>query len=78
MTFRQETLSTHNELRKKHGAPALSWSNDLEAGATKWAQHLAKTDRMEHQQNVLEGENIAMAGGKLVYKSSLVVQSQYV
>eukprot|EP00111_Clytia_hemisphaerica_P007615 TCONS_00022143-protein len=64
MSFQDDILSTHNEKRKKHGAPPLKWSDTLERKATKWAQHLAKIDQLKHEQNVEEGENIAMAGGK--------------
>ena len=64
MSFQDDLLSTHNEKRKKHGAPPLKWSDALERKATKWAQHLAKIDSLKHEQNVEEGENIAMAGGE--------------
>ena len=69
MSFQDDLLSTHNEKRKKHGAPPLKWSDALERKATKWAQHLAKIDSLKHEQNVEEGENIAMAGGEIFYQT---------
>lgn len=41
--YENECLEAHNEYRAKHGVPPLKWSDELAAGAQKWADHLAAT-----------------------------------
>jgi len=38
-TDRQQYLDSHNGIRAKHGAAALTWSTELEAAAQKWANN---------------------------------------
>ena len=50
-----DVLSAHNRLRAQHGAPALSWSGNLAAGAQEWANQCA----FDHSSGNY-GENLAM------------------
>ena len=52
-------LKAHNDLRKLHHAPSLTWSDELAEHAQKWANHLANdVGRMQHAQGTGEGENL--------------------
>ena len=66
MSFKDDILSAHNEYRKKHGAPPLTWSNNLANSSTKWAKHLANSNQLEHDKSNKNGENLAMASGKKI------------
>lgn len=57
-TFRQEALSKHNILRKRHGSPALTEDSKLTNLAQDWAEQLARTGKMQHRPNSQYGENI--------------------
>ena len=57
--FEQEMLKSHNEKRKGHNTPPLKWSTELATKAKKWAKHLADNDRLEHEPDVPEGENVS-------------------
>jgi hypothetical protein len=56
-------LAAHNRERSTAGIPALGWSEELEASAKLWADHLARSGAFEHS-NVdpndsdPEGENL--------------------
>ena len=54
-------LTVHNRERAAVGSPPLTWSDTLAAGAKTWAEHLAATDKFEHDlssANSGVGENI--------------------
>lgn len=50
-------LAKHNEYRKKHGAPALSYSDDLCSSAQAWADHLLSANTLGHS-DTEDGENV--------------------
>jgi len=41
-------LKKHNELRKKHGSPAMTINKQMNKEAEAWAQENAKNQRMKH------------------------------
>jgi uncharacterized protein YkwD len=52
-------VDAHNQLRAKHCAPPLVWSDTLARTAKRWADHLASAGcRLEHSRNNY-GENLA-------------------
>ncbi|KAG7324482.1 hypothetical protein KOW79_012498 [Hemibagrus wyckioides] len=55
--FKAKFLAKHNEYRKKHGAPALSISEDLCRSAQAWADHLLSTKALQHS-DTKNGENL--------------------
>lgn len=55
--FKAKFLAKHNEYRKKHGAPALSISEDLCRSAQAWADHLLCTKALQHS-DTKNGENL--------------------
>ena len=52
-----EFLERHNELRARHGAAPLSLTPKLNTDAQEWADHLAKSEKLEHS-NTMHGENL--------------------
>ena len=61
------SLEKHNQLRNKHGAPSLKLSKGLSVMATKWAEHLASIDKMEHttlEQRQHTGESLYVEHGR--------------
>lgn len=55
--FKAKFLAKHNEYRRKHGAPALTMSQDLCSSAQAWAAHLLSTKALQHS-NSGKGENL--------------------
>uniref|UniRef100_A0A8C4PYA3 SCP domain-containing protein n=1 Tax=Eptatretus burgeri TaxID=7764 RepID=A0A8C4PYA3_EPTBU len=55
--FEVEFLERHNELRARHGAAPLSLTPKLNTDAQEWADHLAKSGKLEHS-NTIHGENL--------------------
>jgi uncharacterized protein YkwD len=53
-----EILDRHNQVRDRHCAPSLAWSEDLARTAQKWADRLARGCKLEHSGGKL-GENLA-------------------
>ena len=71
--FSQDCLDAHNNYRAKHGVPPLMWSQDLAEGAQAWADQLASTDSLQHDQVAVQNHRMgklynqqAMAFGKVV------------
>ena len=63
--FLAPVLAVHQAERAAVGVPGLVWSERLEAGATLWARHLARTGQLEHEVEVTgdedaPGENLWM------------------
>ncbi|KAM3611267.1 uncharacterized protein V6R79_015756 [Siganus canaliculatus] len=56
-SFRQEFLETHNAYRKKHGAPGMTYNEELNAAAQSWANHLLAISTLKHS-DTKDGENI--------------------
>jgi hypothetical protein len=48
MLLRQTVLNAHNLARDRFGVPALTWSEDLAAGAMGHAQYMAQTGIYDH------------------------------
>ncbi|MBP7901380.1 MAG: hypothetical protein KA015_01045 [Spirochaetes bacterium] len=61
--FRDNVLLRHNFYRKKHSAPDLQWSNEIEKYAQQWADKLASENKMYHRQPNKYGENIYWISG---------------
>ncbi|KAI8518667.1 positive regulation of epithelial to mesenchymal transition [Branchiostoma belcheri] len=61
--FATDCLAVHNELRAKHGAPALKLNDKLTEHAQKWAEHLASLGQLQHSHGSGYGENIAVTYG---------------
>jgi len=58
--FASECLTAHNYYRKLHGTPMLTLSNDLNRGAQKYADYLARKMHIPHQLLELNvGQNLA-------------------
>ncbi len=55
-----EFLKIHNAARADVGVKPLEWSPDLANAAYRWAQHIAKTDKLEHHPDGKYGENMAV------------------
>ena len=56
-----EALQIHNNARKDVGVSNLNWSEELSEDASKWAEQMAKDDRMYHSENDSrpgQGENL--------------------
>ena len=52
-------VAAHNEYRKKHCAPPLTWSAELAKAAQAWADHLKKADCAFEHSRTRYGENLA-------------------
>lgn len=56
----------HNEYRLRHGAAPLHWSAELAWEAQQWAENLARSGELRHNDDDTVGENLAgMMGGEL-------------
>lgn len=55
--FKQEFLETHNKYREKHNAPPLTFSNELNSSAQRWADELLSLGRLQHSKTS-DGENV--------------------
>src|SRR5690625_3107498 len=49
--FKKAFLNRHNELRAKHGVPALEYDESINAWAQEWADELLKKGKIEHRPN---------------------------
>jgi len=59
--FSQQCVQVHNKFRQMHGVPELKMSDQLTAEAKKWADHLAKSNKMQHATKEVRkgaGENL--------------------
>ncbi|XP_002156652.3 Golgi-associated plant pathogenesis-related protein 1 [Hydra vulgaris] len=59
--FRKSILASHNLYRKKHNAPSLQLSDELNAMAQNWAENIARTGNVQHSPPSLRngaGENM--------------------
>jgi hypothetical protein len=50
LVLRRAVLSAHNQARSQFGVPAVSWNQELAAGALKHAQYMAATGIYGHDQ----------------------------
>ncbi|KAI4890044.1 hypothetical protein NFI96_014715, partial [Prochilodus magdalenae] len=56
-SYKAKFLESHNEYRKKHGAPEVTYSEELCSTAQKWADHLLSIKTLEHSETD-DGENV--------------------
>ena len=68
--FRQETLRRHNMYRRRHRAPNLVLSSKINAFAQRYANYLARIDRMRHSKGSGYGENLYVKWGTGNFKIS--------
>lgn len=55
--FKREFLEAHNQYRKQHQAPELTYSDELCSAAQKWADHMLSIRSMGHS-DTENGENV--------------------
>ena len=55
--FKAKFLESHNEYRKKHGAPEVTYNEELCSTAQKWADHLLSIKTLKHSETD-DGENV--------------------
>ena len=65
-------LQAHNSARVNHDAADLVADPNLVESAQNWADHLAQVDSMYHEEDGVNGENIAYQSGKEVLFKSFV------
>ncbi|XP_016095554.1 Golgi-associated plant pathogenesis-related protein 1-like [Sinocyclocheilus grahami] len=56
-SFKQEFLEAHNQYRKQHQAPELTYSDELCSAAHKWADHMLSNKALAHS-DTDNGENV--------------------
>lgn len=59
--FQKACLEAHNDFRYFHGVPALKWSAALSRDAQNWANHLATSEKFDHDPTARgkdQGENL--------------------
>uniref|UniRef100_A0A8C1Y1P4 Im:7150988 n=1 Tax=Cyprinus carpio TaxID=7962 RepID=A0A8C1Y1P4_CYPCA len=56
-SFKQEFLEVHNQYRKQHQAPELTYSDELCSAAQKWADHMLGEKSLGHS-DTNDGENV--------------------
>lgn len=59
-------LERHNQLREKHCAPAMTWSDEVARVAQKWADGLGRRCQLEHSGSDTYGENLAAGSEELM------------
>lgn len=57
---KQVGLEMHNKYRRIHNAPPMQLSPDLNDGAQRWADKLARESKLEHSGTTEQGENLAL------------------
>ena len=62
-TFRNEVLEAHNTYRKNHCVPKLTLDAEISAKAQKFAEVLASSNKMYHDNTTEYGENLYAVGG---------------
>ncbi|KAK3312148.1 CAP domain-containing protein [Apodospora peruviana] len=64
-----QAIDAHNAARTAAPGgdrPALTWSADLAAHAQEWVNHLAEIDKLQHADDIDEGENIFASSASVV------------
>lgn len=56
-SFKQKFLDTHNDYRRKHGAPPMIYNSQLNGEAQKWADFLLSQNTLQHS-DTNDGENV--------------------
>ncbi|CAH8501841.1 unnamed protein product [Dicrocoelium dendriticum] len=57
-TLNQEAIAAHNRYRAAHGSPNLVYDESLARSAQRWAQEIAKRNRLQHSEARNCGENL--------------------
>lgn len=70
-SFGKEALEAHNNFRKAHQAPPLTWSSTLARDAEAWAKQIAREGRLRHD-DTKDGENVFMVFGREIDGSDAV------
>lgn len=70
-SFGKEALEAHNNFRKAHQAPPLTWSSALARDAEAWAKQIAREGRLRHD-DTKDGENVFMVFGREIDGSDAV------
>src|SRR5687768_16786953 len=56
----EAVVADHNRIREEAGvAVEIAWDNEFAAVAQAWADHLAKSDMLQHRPENVYGENLA-------------------
>jgi len=61
-------LKAHNQYRRKHNTPDVTWSDSMAKQAQNWANQIAKRGKFQHSPAKSRkglGENIASAKGNI-------------
>ncbi|XP_022643944.1 uncharacterized protein LOC111261211 isoform X2 [Varroa jacobsoni] len=61
--FQRKALERHNYYRFLHGVPPLEWCSKCASKAQAYANHLAKTQSLEHSHDKSWGENLFTSTG---------------
>lgn len=56
--FKKEIVLVHNDIRAKHGSPALRWDDRAAKAAQQWADELARTGDFRHGNYEGMGQNL--------------------
>ncbi|KAF4105124.1 Golgi-associated plant pathogenesis-related protein 1 [Onychostoma macrolepis] len=77
-SFKQEFLEAHNQYRKQHQAPELTYSDELSSAAQKWADHMLSKKSLSHS-DTEDGENVfySFSSVKKTPKGEEAVDSWY-
>ena len=62
--FTCDVITAHNQYRAKHNAPPLKWSSKAAMVAQRWAEQLAKMNKLQHGDHEGMGQNLAYMSGK--------------
>ncbi|XP_065896937.1 uncharacterized protein [Dysidea avara] len=62
--FTRDVITAHNQYRSKHNAPPLKWSSKAAMAAQRWAEQLAKQNKLQHGDHEGMGQNLAYMSGK--------------
>ncbi|XP_043113550.1 Golgi-associated plant pathogenesis-related protein 1 [Puntigrus tetrazona] len=76
--FKKEFLEAHNQYRKQHQAPELTYSAELCSAAQTWADHLLSIKSLGHS-DTENGENVfySFSSAKKTPKGNEAVDSWY-
>ena len=71
-------LDAHNEKRSLHeNTDEMMWNETLAQQAQVWADHLADNDKFEHEDGILDGENLYWSAASKARTCEDAVESWY-
>ncbi len=62
--FRNAALTSHNNFRAKHRAPALKGDSNIDASALSWSNEMASSGNLGHSDMQDLGENVYESKGR--------------